>query len=162
MRRYGSKLQELVDTMFDTLDAANGLGLAAPQIGVSERVIVVDVPADSEDESGVATRMALVNPEIVKAKGEQVGPEGCLSVPGFFGEVRRALQITVKGQDVHGKDVRMRAEGLLARAFQHEIDHLEGVLFIDRAEPGTVAYAGEQDVEGLADGDGLSVSAELP
>ena len=148
--------------MFDTLDAANGLGLAAPQIGVSERVIVVDVPDQSEDESGAATRVALVNPEIVRAKGEQLGPEGCLSVPGFYGEVRRASQVTVKGQDVQGKDVRLKAEGLLARALQHEIDHLEGVLFIDLAEPGTVEYTGEQDVEGLAESEDLPASPELP
>ncbi len=162
VRRYGTRLQELVDTLFDTLRAANGLGLAAPQIGVSERVVVVEIPEDTEDESGAGTSVALVNPEIVRAKGEQLGPEGCLSVPGFYGEVRRALQVTVKGQDVQGREVRLKADGLLARALQHEIDHLEGVLFIDLAEPGTVEYVGEQDVEDLADGEDLTLTSELP
>lgn len=162
VRRFGTALQDLVNTMFDTLRAANGLGLAAPQIGVSERVIVVEIPEDTEDESGAGTSVALVNPEIVKARGEQLGPEGCLSVPGFYGDVRRALQVTVKGRDPQGREVRMKADGLLARALQHEIDHLEGVLFIDLAEPGTMQYVGEEDVEGLVDGEAQPTVTEAP
>lgn len=161
VRRYGTRLQELVGDLFDTLHAANGVGLAAPQIGVSERVIVIEIPEDAEEESGAGTSVALVNPEVVKARGEQLGPEGCLSCPGFYGEVRRAMQVTVKGQDVQGREVRLKADGLLARALQHEINHLDGVLFTDLAEPGTMQYVGDQDVEELADGESLPLSADL-
>jgi len=103
--------------------AAPGVGLAAPQVGVGLRVIVVKVDANL---------YTLVNPEVVKASGEQVGLEGCLSIPGYVGEVKRALRVVVRGLNRHGKTVRIKAEELLARAFQHEIDHCDGILFIDR------------------------------
>jgi peptide deformylase len=120
--------------MVETMHAVHGLGLAAPQIGVSQRVIVIQLPEDEEDpQSGKL--YVLCNPEIVKTAGEgEESEEGCLSVPGFAGDVRRAAVVTVKGLDRHGEKIRIKAEGLLARAFQHEIDHINGVLYIDRVD----------------------------
>ncbi len=126
IHRFDSSMQKLVDDMFETMHSANGAGLAAPQIDLSLRLFV----AEYEER-----RIALLNPEIVKAEGEVLGSEGCLSIPGFYGDnIRRAENIVVKGQDVHGKDVRMRVEGWFARIIQHEIDHLDGVLFLDRLD----------------------------
>ena len=150
VRRFGQRLQDLVADMFDTLHAANGLGLAAPQIGVSERLIIIEIPQDMEDEPDAGTKLALANPEIVKARGEHIRSEGCLSIPGFYGDVKRAEQVTVKGRDVEGKEVRIKAAGLLARVLQHEIDHLDGVLFIDIVEEGTLHYQGEKELPDLA------------
>lgn len=119
-------LRKLTDDMFETMDNASGVGLAAPQIGVLLRVIVVDA-----DE----VRMALVNPEIVKTSEETVlDEEGCLSHSGYFGPVTRYQSVVVKGRSLEWKDVRIRATDLLARAFQHEIDHLNGTLFLDHLE----------------------------
>jgi len=119
--------------MMETMHAANGLGLAAPQIGVLERVIVIQLPEDEEDpQSGKL--FALCNPQIIRAEGEEAGEEGCLCLPGYAGDVKRATSVTVKAQDRQGKKVRIKAEGLLARAFQHETDHLDGILYIDRVE----------------------------
>lgn len=116
-------IKKLIKDMFDTVHDAPGAGLAAPQVGVSLRVIVLTVPDEEE--------IALINPEIVKKKGERMINEGCLSVPGFCAEVKRAEAVTVKGRDQTGKEVRIRAEGLLAQALEHEIDHLNGILYID-------------------------------
>ena len=125
-------LSELVQDMVETMHAGNGVGLAAPQVGVSERVIVVHVPED-EEEPGSGQLYALINPEVSRASDEVIeGLEGCLSVPGYVGEVARHASVTVKGQDLKGKKVRVKAGGFLARAFQHEIDHLDGVLFIEK------------------------------
>jgi len=133
VRHFGEALQVLIDDMVETMQAANGAGLAAPQVGVLERVIVVQLPEDEEDpQSG--KRFALCNPQIIRAEGEEEGEEGCLCLPGFVGEVKRATLVTVKAQDRRGKKVRIKTEGFLARAFQHEIDHLDGILFIDRVE----------------------------
>ncbi len=134
VQRFGRSLQNLIDDMVETMHAAHGVGLAAPQIGVSQRVIVIQLPEDEEDpQSGKL--YVLCNPEIVRTAGEEEeGEEGCLSVPGFVGDVRRATVVTVKGLDSKGRKIRIRAEGLLARAFQHEIDHINGVLFIDRVD----------------------------
>ena len=133
VKRFGQALQNLIDDMLETMHAAHGLGLAAPQIGVSQQVIVIQLPEDEEDpQSGKL--YVLCNPKIVKTAGEEESEEGCLSVPGFVGEVRRATVVTVKGLDRHGKKIRVKAEGLLARAFQHEIDHINGALFIDRVD----------------------------
>lgn len=114
----------VLDNMRDTLYAFDGVGLAAPQIGVSKRIIVVD-PGDQYIE--------LINPEIIKADGEQVGREGCLSVPNVWGTVKRANRVIVRGLNREAKPVEYEGSELLARAFQHEIDHLDGVLFIDKA-----------------------------
>ena len=133
VKRVDASTQKLIDDMFETMHAANGLGLAAPQIGMSLRVLVIELPKDKEDP-GSGEPIALVNPEIVKYEGEQFGEEGCLSIPGYVGMVRRAMKVTVKGSNRKGKEVRVKSEGLLARALQHEIDHLDGVLFTDRLE----------------------------
>jgi len=126
VHRFDASLPKLIDDMFETMHAANGAGLAAPQIDLSLRIFV----AEYEDR-----RIAVVNPEIIKAEGEVLGSEGCLSIPGYYGDnIRRAENVVVKGQDVHGKDVRVRAEGWLARILQHEIDHLDGILFLDRLD----------------------------
>jgi peptide deformylase len=126
VHHFDSSLQKLVDDMFETMREANGVGLAAPQIAQSIRVFV----AEYEDR-----KVAVFNPEIVKAEGEETGSEGCLSIPGYIGEnIRRATKVVVKGQDVRGKSIRLNAEGWFARILQHEIDHLNGVLFIDRLD----------------------------
>jgi len=134
---FGDALKALVDDMFESLHAANGLGLAAPQIGVMQRVFVIEMPAEYDEdghEVEPTRRYVLVNPEIVKRRGEEEMDEACLSVPGYRGLVKRATQVTIKGQDVRGKPVRYRGEDLLAQAFQHELDHLDGILYLDRLE----------------------------
>ncbi|MBC7233099.1 MAG: peptide deformylase [Chloroflexi bacterium] len=134
---FGPFLEDLVTDMIDTMRAVNGLGLAAPQIGVPLRLIVIEMPAEEDEEGNEIQPSQLYvycNPEIVKAYGEEEDEEGCLSVPGYVGIVKRAAVVTVKGQDLKGRPIRTKAEGLLARAFQHEIDHLDGKLFLDRVE----------------------------
>ncbi|MCQ4086003.1 peptide deformylase [Saccharibacillus sp. JS10] len=120
-------VQKLMTDMAETMYDADGVGLAAPQVGILKRIIVVDVG----DENGL---IAMVNPEIIEKNGEQFGVEGCLSIPGLNGDVRRAMNVTVKGLNREGEEFTVQASGLLARAFQHEIDHLDGVLFTDIAE----------------------------
>ncbi len=144
-------VQKLIDDMIETMRAAPGVGLAAPQIGVPLRLAVIEV-----DD----TITVIINPEIIKKVGEYLPDEGCLSVPGYWGQVTRAEKVTVKAKDRHGKDQRITADGLLAQALQHEIDHLDGFLYIDRMESlddlqrseplrkrdvGTVAEPGEQE-----------------
>ncbi|MBN1366642.1 MAG: peptide deformylase [Dehalococcoidales bacterium] len=123
----GPSVKKLIKNMCETLHDAPGVGLAAPQVGSSLRVIVISVPEEEED-------IVLVNPEIVKTKGERICQEGCLSVPGYIGEVIRAEKVTAKGKNAGGKEIRIRAEGLLAEALEHEIDHLNGVLYIDKLD----------------------------
>lgn len=132
--RFDAELQTLVDDMIETMRAAPGVGLAAPQVGVSERVIVVEYAENDEQEDAPKKLYVLVNPEIKTASEEfEMGIEGCLSVPGWQGDVERALALTVKGQTRRGQPVKVKAKGWLARIFQHEIDHLDGVVFTDRA-----------------------------
>ncbi len=122
----------LVRDMFETMYDAKGIGLAAPQVGVSRRVIVLDV----REESGASNRVALLNPRLASwntRKDKQT--EGCLSIPGLEGVVERPVSVVVDGQDPDGRSLRVEAEGLFARALQHEMDHLDGVLFIDRLSP---------------------------
>jgi peptide deformylase len=133
VKQFGEALQALIDDMVETMHAANGVGLAAPQIGVLERVIVIQLPED-EEEPQSSKLFALCNPQIIRAEGEEEGEEGCLCLPGYVGEVNRAASVTVKAQDRRGKRVRIKAEGFLARVFQHETDHLDGILYIDRVE----------------------------
>jgi peptide deformylase len=124
--------------MLQAMREADGVGLAAPQVGVLQRFFVVELPGDEENDQPPQTYI-LFNPEIVKGTGEQVGYEGCLSIPGYVGEVARQERIAVKGVDERGKPIRYRAEGYLARVFQHELDHLDGILFTDRlTDPGTL------------------------
>ena len=130
---FGSELQLLIDDMVETMRAAPGVGLAAPQVDEPLRVIVVEF-GDEENEEVPPKLYTMVNPEIVRLTEETVvGTEGCLSIPGFVGDVERLIQISVKGQNRHGRPMRVKASGWLARIFQHEIDHLNGVLFTDRA-----------------------------
>ncbi len=121
--------RELIERMYEIMAANRGLGLAAPQIGVSKRVFVYDVGEGPH---------ALINPRLTKTSGEQVGMEGCLSIPGLQGEVARYERVTVAGINEEGKKVKIKAEGLLARVFQHELDHLDGTLFVDKADPDTL------------------------
>jgi peptide deformylase len=136
---FDKKLQTLVDDMVETMKDATGIGLAAPQVAVSQRVIVVRLPDDEDsqkeygDEAGKL--YVVVNPEIVKASKETVeGVEGCLSIPGYVGLVDRHEKVTIDGLDRNGKKQRIKATGWLARVFQHEIDHLDGRLYIDIAK----------------------------
>ena len=128
---FGPELQTLIDDMVETMRAAPGVGLAAPQVAESLQVITIEY--GEEDEEGTPPRLyTLVNPQITRASSEMViGTEGCLSVPGIVGEVERHEAVTVKAQNRRGQPVTIKAKGWLARIFQHEIDHLEGVLFID-------------------------------
>jgi peptide deformylase len=130
---FGADLQVLVDDMIETMRQAPGVGLAAPQVNVSQRLVVVEF-GDEDDEQAPAKLYAIVNPEIVRPSQEkEKGNEACLSVPGFLGEVERISSLTIKGQNRHGQPIRIKAKGWLARIFQHEIDHLDGILFTDRA-----------------------------
>jgi len=131
--KFDSDLQTLIEDMIETMRAAPGVGLAAPQVGISERVIVVEY-GNEEDEEAPKKLYAVVNPELkVTSTETELGVEGCLSVPGLLGEVERSLAVTVKGLNRHGQPMRVKAKGWLARIFQHEIDHLNGVVFTDRA-----------------------------
>lgn len=131
---FDGDLQVLIDDMIETMREAPGVGLAAPQVGVSERVIVVEYAEDEEDEDGPKKLYVLVNPEIVAPSEEtELGIEGCLSVPGLIGEVDRHTSLTVKGLNRRGQAVKYKVNGWLARIFQHEIDHLDGIVYTDRA-----------------------------
>lgn len=123
---FDGDLEKLVADMFETMYAANGVGLAAPQIGVSKRLCVVDITS-GQDPKG---RLVLANPVIVSTEGEQEEEEGCLSLPDFRARTPRPERARVRAQDMHGNDLTFEGEGLLARAFCHEIDHLNGTLFI--------------------------------
>lgn len=141
LRRKGKKiqklnpeLQQLIDDMFETMRAANGIGLAAPQVARSVRLFVAELE-ENPDIPGSGKPYVLVNPEYVHKSPDMVaGVEGCLSVPGWNGEVERHALIVVKGLDRHGRKIKLEAEGWLARVFQHEMDHLDGVLFTDRIQ----------------------------
>ena len=124
---FNEKLHTLLDDMAETLMKANGVGLAAPQVGILRRVVVIDVG----DDHGL---IELVNPEIIATEGEQAGSEGCLSVPGRRGYVVRPNKVTVRAQDRKGKKFEITGEGLLARALCHEIDHLDGIIYVDKMD----------------------------
>lgn len=128
IRRVDKSLQCLLDDMVESMDAAQGLGLSGPQVGKPLRLIVARVDN---------VLLQIANPEIVRSKGEEIGDEGCLSLPGYYGSVSRASQITIQGLDRNGKHFRRKFVGLLARVIQHEIDHLNGILFTDKLVKGT-------------------------
>jgi peptide deformylase len=135
---FDQALSNLADDMVETMHEASGVGLAAPQIGVSRQIIVVEMPQD-DDYPHPGERWVLCNPEIVKANREtEVGQEGCLSVAGYIGMVERPTEVLIRGQDIRGRKVRLKAEGYIARVFQHEIDHLHGTLYVDKAVEGSV------------------------
>ena len=137
VRRITPDIEQLIDDLVETMRVAPGVGLAAPQMDVSKRVIVVEYAEGSEDPDAPGKPPKLytvINPEITRTSKERVlGNEACLSLPGYFGEVERFERVTVKGLNRNGQKFKLRAKGWLARIFQHEIDHLEGILYIDRA-----------------------------
>jgi peptide deformylase len=131
---FGPSLQILVDDMIETMREAPGVGLAAPQVGESIRLIVVEYPLDDTKEDAPRKLFVLANPEIKEISSEtEMGIEGCLSLPGLHGEVDRLLDVRVTGRTRRGQPIKIKAKGWLARIFQHEIDHLDGVVFTDRA-----------------------------
>jgi peptide deformylase len=139
--RVTPELVAFSERMMATMHADDGVGLAAPQVGVSLRIIVVD--------TGEEKPVALFNPEIVTCSGEQTGVEGCLSFPGLHGEVTRADRLAIRGLNTRGRRVTLAGEGFWARAMQHEMDHLDGVMFVDRVLPETLYWAtGERDARG--------------
>lgn len=137
VKRFDRQLIKLLNDMYDTMVEADGVGLAAPQVGIAKQIAVVDVG----DEHG---RIELINPVILEARGEQTGPEGCLSFPGLFGEVKRADYVKVRAQDRRGRPFMLEATGFLARALQHEIDHLHGILFTSKV----IRYYDPEELEG--------------
>jgi len=134
-----TSVQRLIDDMLETMPAVYGVGLAAPQIGVSLRLAVIGLP---EEEP-----IVLINPEIVKRSGERIVEEGCLSVPGYRGEIKRSQTVTVKAHDRRGKEVRFKGNELFAQALEHELDHLNGVLYIDHLESPDKLYEIETEEE---------------
>lgn len=127
VRTIDGSIRKLIRDMIETMRSEPGrVGLAAPQIGIPLRVIVIGIPEEED--------IAIINPEIVRRRGERLIDEGCLSVPGYFGQIKRAEAVTVKGRDQNGKEIRIKADGLLAQALEHEIDHLNGVIYLDHLE----------------------------
>ena len=137
VKDFGPSTQQLIDDMVETMREAPGVGLAAPQIGILEQIIVVEYfenEDDAETEGKQPKLFTIVNPQIKKYSNIEVdGVEGCLSIPGYVGTVTRSESITIKAQDRHGQKITLKPKGWLARIFQHEIDHLSGVLFTDKA-----------------------------
>ncbi len=129
VEKFDDKLKLIIEDMIDTMYQADGVGLAAPQIGILRRIIVMDVGEGP---------VVLINPEFTRQTGEEEDSEGCLSVPGLRGMVKRPVDVEVKGKNSKGEEIMLNGKGLLARAFCHEIDHLDGVLFIDKVVPGTL------------------------
>ncbi len=124
--KIDDSIQKLIDNMIDTLRASSGVGLAAPQIGVPLRIAVIEMPGEEV--------ITLINPVVVKRKGERVLTEGCLSVPGYQAEIKRSLTVKVRAQDRHGKEIRLKGEGLFAHVLEHETDHLNGTLYVDHLD----------------------------
>ena len=142
VRAIDGSIQRLIENMRETMHAVPGrVGLAAPQVGVPLRVIVIGIPEEED--------IVLINPEIVRKTGERLVTEGCLSIPGYFGEIKRAESVRVKGRDLSGKEIRIKADELLAQALEHEIDHLNGVLYIDHLESVDELQKVEPDVTQL-------------
>jgi peptide deformylase len=156
VRDFGPSLQELIDDMTETMRHAPGVGLAAPQVGVSLRVAVIELPEDENEEEETrdpyrGKLIVICNPEVVKSWGEEERQEGCLSMPRYVGDVPRATRVVVKAQDRRGKPIRLRAEGFMARVLQHEIDHLNGKVFVDRVESLDKLYRIEPSDEDATD-----------
>lgn len=131
VEKVDEKIRQLVDDMLETMYKFNGVGLAAPQVGILKRVVVIDL----YDDNGP---IVLINPVIIKEKGEQEVEEGCLSFPNQFAKIIRPAEVTVKALDLDGKEIKIKAKELLAQAISHEVDHLDGVLFVDKIIPGTL------------------------
>ncbi len=126
LKEMNDRTRQLIDDMFETMYEANGVGLAAPQIGILKQIVVIDVGMEEPEP------LVLINPEIVEAKGESTDYEGCLSVPGYQGQVSRAAEVKVRAFDENMEEFELEADGLLARCIQHETDHLHGVLYVDK------------------------------
>jgi len=138
VRKIDDSIQKLIDDMIETMQQLGGAaGLAAPQVGIPLQVVVIELP-----ESGL---FALINPQVVKSSGEHEVMEGCLSLPGYRGSIKRAELVTVKGRDRYGKEVRIKAEGLFAQALQHEVDHINGVVYVDQLESMDNLYKAEPE-----------------
>jgi peptide deformylase len=137
VKKFDRKLAKVLDDMYETMIKYDGVGLAAPQIGLDLRLAIVDI----DDESGT---IEMMNPRILKTTGEQTGPEGCLSFPGIYGEVKRPFYVKIEAFDRKGRKYTLEAEDFLARAIQHEIDHLDGILFTSKV----IRYLNEQELEG--------------
>jgi peptide deformylase len=141
---FGPRLAQFVEDMFLTMYELRGVGLAAPQVGVGQRIYVVNCAKEQPPESEIA----LINPEVVRTEGEQLGDEGCLSFPGIFVKKARPAKVTMRAQDVKGKWFEVTGEGLLARAFLHELEHLNGHVFIEEIDPAEYIKV-RKDVEAL-------------
>jgi len=126
VKRLDNSVEHLIGDMLETMHYAQGVGLAAPQIGIPLRVIVIGIPGEEE--------IALINPEVVRRNGERLLDEGCLSIPGYVGMIKRSEIVTIKGRNLSGKEIRIKASGLLAQVLEHETDHINGVLYIDHLE----------------------------
>lgn len=135
---FDEKLQILIDDMIETMHNYNGVGLAAVQVGVLKQVIVIDI----EDENGI---IVLINPQIKKEKGEQEVEEGCLSFPNKYGKIIRPAEVVVEALDRNGKQFKLKAKNLLAQAISHEVDHLKGIVFVDKVLPGTLEYVSQDE-----------------
>jgi len=133
VKEFSDEIRNLVNDMFETMYKKGGVGLAANQVGVLKRVVVIDLHSKTEKQG--KEQIVLINPEIVTQEGEIVKEEGCLSLPGLYRKVKRAAYVKVKAQNLEGEEFEIEGEGLLARALQHEIDHLNGIVFIDRLSP---------------------------
>lgn len=133
VRQVDAALCRLLDDMVDTMRGAGGVGLAAPQVGVDLRAVVVEYPEDDSDPESPLILYQILNPEIVRQRGQIEDQEGCLSLPGLLADVDRAVHVTVKGLDRQGAPIRLKLSGWLARIFQHEIDHTMGILMLERA-----------------------------
>ncbi len=133
VEKVDDKIREILDDMVETMHQFNGVGLAGPQIGMLKRLVVIDL----YDDKGP---IKLVNPRIIKQNGEQEVEEGCLSFPNQFAKIIRPAKVTIEALDENGKNIKIKAEGLLAQAISHELDHLDGILFVDKIIPGTLEY----------------------
>lgn len=129
VEKFDDEIRALIERMYVVMAESRGLGLAAPQVGVSKRIFTYDIGEGPH---------AIINGKIIKTSGEDIGPEGCLSIPGLQGDVARAERVTIAGLDENGVKIKIKAEGLMARCFQHEMDHLDGTMFIDKADPDTL------------------------
>ena len=134
------RIRQLAEDMIDTMHEYDGVGLAAPQVGILKRIIVIDLYEKD-------TQYVIINPEIISEKGEQCVDEGCLSFPNQFGKVKRPKEVVVTGLDINGKKIKIKAKDLLAQALSHEIDHLNGIVFTTKVEPGTLAVVTPEQKE---------------
>ncbi len=130
---FDGELRDIVESMFETMYKRGGVGLAANQVGILKRIVVIDIHSGKELQG--REKLVLINPEIIHLEGEEVKEEGCLSLPGLYRKVKRAAFVKVRAQNVEGEEFEVEGEELLARALQHEIDHLDGIVFIDRLPP---------------------------